>query len=156
MTEESGTTLTVTRIKAPGLTIDMCRQFYEPDILHENMHLLDSKMTCHKLQDDLGEGRFGMYQHVKTPIVASNRCTFMSVQQLNLDSGGFVNMNTSKGMQAIEQANTALIAKDVLSHCHIVYDKYEPCDDGVYLTAVLCVDVRGSLPGMIKKQIAKD
>ena len=58
-------------------------------------------------------------------------------------------------MKAIEQANTALIAKDVLSHCFMVYNKFEPCEGGCRVSNVTCIDIAGSFPDMIKSAAAK-
>ena len=86
----------------------------------------------------------------------SNRCCFLAVYNIENPDGSIIHLTTSKGNKAIEAANTELIAKDVLSHTTLTYLKVEPCEDGsgCRLTAVLCVDPAGSLPDMIKKQIA--
>ena len=51
-----------------------------------------------------------------------------------------------------------MIAKDVLCHSVIIYQKVEPCEDGsgCKMTAVFCVDTAGSLPDFIKKKIAEE
>ncbi len=98
-----------------------------------------------------------MYQHIKTPMVVSNRCCFMCVYSYELpNGGGLIHMSTSKGMKSIEQANTALIGKDVLSHTIVTYTKVVPCEDGsgCMVTSVLCVDAAGSLPDFVKAKIA--
>ena len=98
-----------------------------------------------------------MYQHIKTPMVVSNRCVFMAVHNFDLPNGGFVNMSTSKGMKPIEQANVQLQGKDVLSHTVMVYQKYEPLEDGsgVRISAVICIDIAGSIPDFMKSKIAE-
>ena len=103
------------------------------------------------------DGCYAMYQHIKTPMIVSNRCTFVAVYNIDLPNGGMISLSTSKGMKAIEQANVALQKKDVLSHTVLTYNKAEPCEDGsgCRVTSVLCVDPAGSLPGMIKNKIAK-
>ena len=103
------------------------------------------------------DGCYAMYQHIKTPMIVSNRCTFVAVYNIDLPNGGMISLSTSKGMKAIEQANVALQKKDVLSHTVLTYNKAETCEDGsgCRVTSVLCVDPAGSLPGMIKNKIAK-
>ena len=67
------------------------------------MHLLDPILTCRKMDDDLGcEGCYAMYQHIKTPMIVSNRCCFLAIYTIELPNGGYINLGTSKGMKAIE------------------------------------------------------
>ena len=154
---EEGVVLTVCTMKAEGITMDDIRTFHNPDQFPANMHILDPIITCRRLEDDLGaEGCYAIYQHIKTPMIVSNRCCFMAVYNIDTPNGGFIALSTSKGMKPIEQANVALQAKDVLSHTVVTYNKFEACEDGsgVRVTAVLCVDPAGSLPDFIKTKIA--
>ena len=148
-TNEQGVPLTICTMDGPGLTIDDMKAWNSSEALPANISIVEKNATARLLEHDLGvEDSFTMYQHIKTPMVISNRCIFMSVFNFDLPNGGFVNMTTSKGMKAIEQANTALIGKDVLSQCIVAYHKYEPLEDGsgVRINAIMCVDVRGSMP----------
>ena len=97
-----------------------------------------------------------MYQHIKTPIMVSNRCCFLAVYTIDTPDGGVIHLTTSKGNKTIEQANLPLIGKDVLSHTTLTYNKFEPNADGsgCRITAVLCVDPAGSLPDFVKNKIA--
>lgn len=90
-------------------------------------------------------------------MVVSNRCNILAMHEIPLENGGLIHISTSKGMKQIEQANAALIGKDVLGHCVLTYNKYEPCEDGsgVRITAVYCIDAAGALPDFIKSKIAK-
>ena len=65
-----------------------------------------------------------------------------------MPNGGFTNIATSKGMKAIEQANIALQGKDVLCQTIVGYHKFEPLEDGsgVRITAVMCIELGGSMP----------
>ena len=109
------------------------------------------------MEDAMGyDGAWAMYQHIKTPMMVSNRCCFMCMYNIDLPNGGIIVLSTSKGMKAIEQANVALQGKDVLSHTVLTYQKFEPCEDGsgVQVSAVVCVDPSGSLPDFVKTKIA--
>ena len=57
-------------------------------------------------------------------------------------------MSTSKGMKAIEEANTALRGKDTLSQTIVSYNKFEPLEDGsgVRISVIMCVELNGSMP----------
>ena len=154
--DEQGAYLTVCTMDAPGLTVDDFKAFYHPDSLCDNMKILDKIITARKIENVGGEldaNMYTIYQHVKTPMIASNRCCFMCVHNIDMPDGSFVHMSTSKGNKALEEANVALKAKDVLSHCWMTYNKIEAKADGsgCRITTVICVDASGSLPGMIKK-----
>jgi len=147
--------LTVCTMKAEGLTIEDFRAFGQPDAFPDNMHILDPILTCRKMEDDMGCDRaYAMYQHIKTPLMVSNRCCFLCVYNIETPTGALISLSTSKGMKAIEQANVVLQGKDVLSNTILTYNKMEPCEDGVRVSAVLCVDPAGSLPDFVKNKIA--
>ena len=120
------------------------------------MSILDSILTCRKLDDDMGPNCYAMYQHIKTPIMVSNRCCFLAVYNHIVDDNTLIHITTSKGMRAIEQKpeNVTLQAKDVLSHTTVTYNKIEACEGGCKITSVLCVDPAGSLPDFVKSKIA--
>ena len=105
---ESGNTLSVCTMDAPGLTLDDFRAFYAKDSLCANMTLLDKIITARKLEnvdEEVDASIHFMYQHIKTPMIASNRCCFMAVYNLEMPDGSFCHLSTSKGMKAIEEAN---------------------------------------------------
>ena len=144
-------------MKAEGLSVDDFKAFYHPDSFPANVHILDSIINCRKMEDAMGcDNCFCMYQHIKTPMMVSNRCCFLSIYNIELPGGGFINLGTSKGNKAIEQANVALQGKDVLSHCVLTYNKVEPLEDGsgCRFSSVICVDTAGSLPDFVKNKIA--
>lgn len=155
---ESGISLTVLTMKAEGLAISDFLPCVTPEAFPAFMKILDPILTCRKMDDQpSGEGHYIMYQHVKTPMVVSNRCVFNTVYDIEmLENGGYIHLTTSKGNKAIEAANTALIGKDVLSNSFMTYNKVEPIVDGtgVTITSVMCVDPAGALPDFIKAKIA--
>ena len=114
------------------------------------MHVVDSNLTARKLENDVGvEGAYAMFQHIKTPLMVSNRCIYSTVFNYDLPNGVFVNMSTSKGCNAIRESNAALQGKkDVLSESVVTYQKFEPLEDGsgVRISAVICVELNGSMP----------
>mmetsp|Transcript_26554 Transcript_26554/g.35517 ORF Transcript_26554/g.35517 Transcript_26554/m.35517 type:complete len:148 (+) Transcript_26554:98-541(+) len=116
MGEQDGIALSVITMKGEGLTIDDFRAFSTHAEFAANMTVLESAATCRNLDNEVGEGIYAMYQHIKTPMIVSNRCIFMSVQTIELENGGFIHLCTSKGMKPVEQANVALQGKDVLCH----------------------------------------
>ena len=132
-----------------GITIDEMKAWYASDALPANITIIDKNVTARLLENDLGvDGSYTMYQHIKTPIVVSNRCVFASVFNQDLPNGGFFTMSTSKGMKAIEEANIALRGKDVLSQTIVSYHKFEPLEDGsgVRISAIMCIELGGSMP----------
>ena len=156
MTMQDEMHLSVITMRGDGLTMDDMRAYWAPDAFPANMTAQDKPLTCEKTNDDLGEGYYCMYQHIKTPMVVSNRCLFQCVSTTELENGGLIQLVTSKGMKAIEEANTAKIGKDVLAHSFVVYQKAEPCDGGIRFTCVFCIELGGSLPDFIKKKIAEE
>ena len=153
-TTEAGIPLTICTMKGEGLSVDDFRGFCHPDTFPDNLHILDPILTCKKMEDIELDGCYAMYQHIKTPKLLSNRCTFTAVYNIDLPNGGFICLTTSKGMKAIEQYKTG---KDVLAHTLMTYNKVEPCEDGsgCRVTSVLCVNPAGKLPAMVKTKIAK-
>ena len=121
MTMQDGMHLSVITMKAEGLSMDDFRAYWSPDAFPANMTAQEKPLTCEKTNDDLGEGYYCMYQHIKTPMVVSNRCLFQCVTTVELENGGIIQLVTSKGMKGIEEANTAKIGKDVLAHAKVVY-----------------------------------
>ena len=154
--DESGVALTVCTMKGEGLEMADFLAFQDPASFPANMSVLDSILTCRKLDDDMGENCYAMYQHIKTPIMVSNRCCFNAVYNHKVDENTLIHITTSKGMRAIEEKpeNITLRGKDVLSHTTVTYNKIEACDGGVRITSVLCVDPAGSLPDFVKNKIA--
>ena len=79
-TNEQGVPLTICTMDGIGITIDEMKAFYASDALPANVTLVDKNVTAKLLENDLGVDRsFAMYQHIKTPIVVSNRCVFAAV-----------------------------------------------------------------------------
>lgn len=74
--KEEGVTVTVGIFEAEGLTMEDFVEFCSPDAWPGNMTVLDKNITGKKLDVDMGEGCTVMYQHIKTPMVVSNRCCF--------------------------------------------------------------------------------
>ena len=108
-------------IKGDGLTMEDVRAFHAREVFPANMKVLDSVITAEVIEDDVGEGSYALYQHIKTPLVVSNRCNFLAIHQIELENGGFIHMSTGKGMKPIEQANQQRIGKDVLAHCVVTF-----------------------------------
>ena len=72
--------MTVCTMDGIGITIDDMKAWNSPDALPANIKIVDKNVTARKLENDLGvDGSFVMYQHIKTPIVISNRCVFSSI-----------------------------------------------------------------------------
>ena len=102
------------------------------------------------------EDFYVIYQHIKTPVVVSNRCAINTIYQIDQEDGGFLHFTTSKGTGQIASDNAALIGKDVLSNCVLTYTKVEKVSEGrIRATQVICVDPAGDIPQWMKKKIAK-
>ena len=81
--------LTVCTMKAEGLTMEDFCTFSDPDQFPANMHILDPILTCRRLEDDLGcDAAYAMYQHIKTPLMVSNRCCFLANYVFDTPNGG--------------------------------------------------------------------
>ena len=98
---ENGVALTVCMMKADGLTLEDFINFYNPDTFPDNMKLLDSNITSRKLDIAMPDNCYAMYQHIKTPIVVSNRCTFAHVHFIDSPDGGKIQLTSSRGMEKI-------------------------------------------------------
>ena len=118
---DNGVALTVCTMKAEGLTKEDFEEFQNPDKFPANAGILDPILSARKMDENIGEGCYLMYQHIKTPMMVSNRCCFLAVYQGRREDGSAFHLTTSKGNAAIEAANTALIGKDVLSHTTLTY-----------------------------------
>ena len=152
--KEEGVPCTVGVFEAEGLTMEDFREFYNRDNWCANMKLLDKNITAEILDVDMGEG-MAMYQHIKTPMVVSNRCVFSANFCIDLEGGGMIQISTSKGMEKIIEQSAAKIGKDVLSNTIFSYIKFEPkATGGVTITAIICVDPAGSIPDFVKDKIA--
>ena len=80
---ESGIALTVCFMKAEGLNVADFQNFVGPDVFPANMTILDPILTCRKMEDQpSGDGHYFTYQHIKTPIITSNRCVFNTVYDI--------------------------------------------------------------------------
>ena len=72
--------MTICTMDGIGITIDDMKAWYSADSLPANIKICDKNVTARLLENDLGvDGSYTMYQHIKTPIVISNRCVFSSI-----------------------------------------------------------------------------
>ena len=72
--------MTICTMDGIGITIDDMKAWYSADSLPANIKICDKNVTARLLEHDLGvDGSYTMYQHIKTPIVISNRCVFYSI-----------------------------------------------------------------------------
>ena len=158
MSQEAGVHLTVVKMKGRGLKVEDVAAFWDPEVFATNMKVLDPILTCTRLPNDMGEHCYALYQHIKTPVIVSNRCNFLAIYHIHLPNGGMIHLATSKGTKHLEQEHAQRIGKDVLGHTVMTYTKVEPCEDGsgIQITSVFCVDPAGSLPDFIKEKIAKE
>ena len=77
MGQEGDVALTVTFLKAKGLTMEEIKTFHAIDDQLSNTHNhIDKIISGHRLEDYQGVPL--LYQHIKTPIMVSNRCAFLS------------------------------------------------------------------------------
>ena len=97
ISEQDGVALTVITMRADGLSIEDFEAFSHDDVFYKNISILDPALTCRKLPDDVGEGAYALYQHIKTPIVVSNRYSFQIVHKFSPPEGGHVQLVTSLG-----------------------------------------------------------
>ena len=120
----------------------------------DNNHKIDSAISGKRLEDF--EGLPMIYQHIKCPPFVTNRRTFFSTYEW---AEGEVRhcLNTSQGNEKFVEDNKKLLEKDVLCTLVVGYSRMTARSDGtgVDILEVICVDIGGSLPDMIKKQIAK-
>ena len=99
--DQDGVALTVCMMKADGLMLEDFSDFYNPETFPANMKNLDSNITSRKLDVEMPEGCYAMYQHIKTPMVVSNRCSFCAVHSFDSSDGGKIQITTSRGMDKI-------------------------------------------------------
>ena len=138
------------------LVIDDVVAFFNPETFTTNMHILNDIVTAERIEDLEGADMV-MYQHIKTPMIVSNRCSFalMWVIDTRAEDGTFISMSTSKGTEAILEANQAKVKKDVPSDTPITFTMCKDMGNGtLQFKEVICVDPMGSLPQMIKNKIA--
>ena len=120
------------------------------------MAILHPKLTTLRLEDCDDDG-YVLFYRIKTPYFTSDRCSFVTVYDLIiLAGGGVIALTTSKGNKEIEGKNKSLIGRDVICDTVFTYNKIEPLADGsgCQITAVLCIDLAGSLPSLVKDKIA--
>ena len=149
-----GINVTVMKCHAKGLTVEDFKEFYAPGAMFANVTKVDKIITGRQLEDF--EGFPMLYQHVKTPMMVSNRCTIFS-QYDWADGDSWISLGSSAGNQQYAKDHPELIGKDVLCTLYFGYNKFTPSADGsgVDIEEAICVDTAGTLPDFVKTMIAK-
>ena len=152
--EEQGVAITICRMEGAGLSVEEFKEWHKLDSMMDNMSKLDDIITGKRLDDH--DGLPLIYQHVKTPMMVSNRVSLFSVYEWEED-GAYCQLSTSRGNEKYAEEHPDLVGKNVLCDVLVTYVKFSPKADGsgVDCVAVICVDPAGSLPDFVKNQIAK-
>lgn len=58
-------------------------------------------------------------------------------------------MESSQFNEELVKKHIAVIKKDILAPVIINYAKYTPCDGGVRIVVVICIEMGGSVPTMV-------
>ena len=152
-TEEDGIGCTIMKCTADGLTIDEMKDWYHPDNMMTNINKVESIITGKRMEDH--EGYPLIYQHVKTPIMVTNRVTVYTLYNWEED-GSLLSLSSSLGNEKYVQDHPELVGKNVECNLKFGYSKITPRPegDGVDVTEMMCIDLCGDLPDFVKSMIS--
>ena len=151
-TTEGTNRLTVAKYRASGLTLDKVKAFY--DNFTENAHKMNKINTTTKIGEDAGHNIYHAIAALSWPL--SNRSTITAEYKIEDGSGTFIYIQSSKGNEAITEANKSAIGKNVVANSIIAFAKYVPFEGGFDIITVSCSDPAGSIPDALKnKQAAR-
>lgn len=158
--EEGDVSLVVTMAHAEGLTVDDFCNLYHRDNILAHYAAMEERDTYRRMDGDVGEGAILVYCHSKSGMfLISDRCCFETLYDaVETPTGGLVHVTSSKGNKRIDEANEALIGRDVLMEDIFNYHRIDPCPygKGVNVSSVICVDPCGGLPNFVKSQLASE
>ena len=140
--------VTISKAKVPGMTVQTFKDFGAKVL--ENTSELDSKLKITRL-DDI-DSHMMTVTTIKMPMMMTNRSIFNIYHSFDCDDGSFVGLNSSKGTEAFltTEAGKKLLGKNVLATNHINYRHIVPYEGGCNWTSVVCTDIGGSIPAMMK------
>ena len=148
-TTEQGNRLTIAKYKGKGLSIDQIRDYYANII--KNAPLINPTYELTKIAEDQGHNIY--HNLAKVPWPVTNRST-LACEYIREENGTYTYMATSKGCEHMVESQAKLIGKNVLALQIVLWEHYKPCEDGLEITCVTCVDPAGSLPNFLKNHQA--
>ena len=87
-------------------------------------------------------------------MLISNRSTLTTFYRHEKEDGTKVICHSSRGNDALVEANQALIDGDVVANNFITYMSWKPYDGGLELQHVVKIDPAGMIPDFIKNKAA--
>jgi len=146
-TTQGESAMTVSFIEYEGVTVEAFK-WYSQNGLTE-IPKANDKVKIAELEED--EGCKVMHQHIKTPIMVTNRSMIQTAYPnvAGPTEGSFVVLVSDKGNEAQIEKYADKIGKDVRGLAHLVYQLIEPTATGIRVTQVIHIDLGGSLPNMI-------
>ena len=141
----------MSKATVPGLTLDMHANFRNN--LVTMIPKMDSKVTVTDLPDH--QGHRCLIQHIKMPIMMSNRSIVQCYYLIENEDGSIVFIASSRGLEDVVAANSGIIKKDVVANNIINYTKLTPTENGCEWVSVQALDIAGSIPDALKRQGAE-
>ena len=88
-------------------------------------------------------------------MMVSNRSYITICYDIEGEDGALIYMASSLGNEAFLKKYEKKIGSDVCAPVRMNYAKYTPCDGGVKIEVVLCIEFGGSIPQMFKDKAAE-
>ena len=148
-TTEQGVRLTVAKFRAVGLTMDKVHAYEEHAL--ENATKMNNRTTLTKVGEDGGHPI--LHSKIKCPFPLTNRSVITCKYKVEKD-GVITVFSSGKGCEAHVTANAKAIGKDVMANSVIQGVRFTPFEGGIEITNVICMDIGGSVPDMMKNKMA--
>ena len=145
-----GAVMTLTKGTIPGLTLEMHATFRAK--MPENVKKMNSEVTMTKL--DTLDGASVIHQHIKMPMLMTNRSLINLVSVKENDDGTVVILNTSQKNEDLLEQYKDKVGKDVIACNYFNYQKLTPVEGGLNIQMASCMDPMGSIPDMFKNKAA--
>ena len=111
------------------------------------------KIICTELEKVEGADIVWMMQ-LKFPWPMSNRVIINASYFTDNEDGTYQQCGSSKGNEDIVEKNKKTIGKDVVAFNHLGYIHIKDTEDGCEWSTCACMDLGGSIPGMLQGKIA--
>ena len=92
---------------------------------------------------------------MKMPMMVSNRSTLTTFYEHTKEDGTKIIFHSSKGNEALCEANADKIDGDVITNNVLTYMSWKVVEGGLYIEHIVKMDPAGSIPSFIKNKGAE-
>mmetsp|Transcript_13213 Transcript_13213/g.16792 ORF Transcript_13213/g.16792 Transcript_13213/m.16792 type:complete len:217 (-) Transcript_13213:107-757(-) len=147
---EEGLAVTMSKMRAEGLTMEHLQPWLDDPT--SVMEALNNRLTREQLPEH--EGHKMWHLKMSMPMIISNRSIITCIYQGETSDGYQAFFHSSQGNEEQATANAEAIGSDVIANNAITMTCYKPCEGGMELKQLLCMDPAGMIPGFIKNAMA--